>query len=100
MKIGIITYWHSLDNYGQQLQCFALQHLLRSWGHDAFLIRYKPKKENANSFLSIFFKAIYPLRLLSRMFIDTRNRKEKRYEETLRKRNLKMNHHRKFEKFL
>lgn len=40
MKIGIITFWKSEDNYGQQLQCFALQNYLRRKGHDAFLIRY------------------------------------------------------------
>lgn len=38
-KIGIMTYWESYDNYGQQLQCWALQHYLRSLGYDAFLIR-------------------------------------------------------------
>lgn len=38
-KIGIITYWESNDNYGQQLQCWALQHYLRERGYDAFLIR-------------------------------------------------------------
>lgn len=38
-KIGIITYWESNDNYGQQLQCWALQHCLRGRGYDAFLIR-------------------------------------------------------------
>lgn len=43
MKIGVITHWDSLDNYGQQLQCYALQHYLRSQGHEAFLIRYNPK---------------------------------------------------------
>lgn len=47
MKIGIITYWDSADNYGQLLQCYALQAFLRSRGHAPFLIRYKPssKKE-------------------------------------------------------
>lgn len=38
-KIGIITYWESNDNYGQQLQCWALQHFLCERGYDAFLIR-------------------------------------------------------------
>ena len=38
-KIGIITYWESFDNYGQQLQCWALQHFLCDKGYDAFLIR-------------------------------------------------------------
>lgn len=43
MRIGIITYWTSQDNYGQLLQCFALQRFLRDRGHDAFLIRYTGK---------------------------------------------------------
>lgn len=47
MKIGIMTYWSSDDNYGQQLQCFALQRYLREKGHDAFLIRYvRPQRRN------------------------------------------------------
>lgn len=40
MKIGILTFWQSQDNYGQILQCWALQKYLREKGHDAFLIRY------------------------------------------------------------
>lgn len=42
MKIGIITCWSSLDNYGQQLQCWALQQWLCSRGHEPLLIRYRP----------------------------------------------------------
>lgn len=42
MKIGIVTYWSSSDNYGQQLQCFALQKYLKGLGHDAYLIKYMP----------------------------------------------------------
>ena len=41
MKIGIITYWESNDNYGQQLQCWALQKQLLEMGHTPFLIRFK-----------------------------------------------------------
>lgn len=40
MKIGVITFWQSQDNYGQILQCWALQKYLREKGHEAFLIRY------------------------------------------------------------
>lgn len=40
MKIGVITFWQSQDNYGQILQCWALQFYLTSIGHDAYLIRY------------------------------------------------------------
>lgn len=42
MKIGIITFWQSNDNYGQVLQCFALQQLLIKLGHKPFLIKYVP----------------------------------------------------------
>ena len=40
MKIGIITFWNSNDNYGQVLQCYALQRYLRNLGHSPFLIKY------------------------------------------------------------
>ena len=40
MRIGIMTFWWSEDNYGQLLQCYALQKYLRDAGHDAYLIRY------------------------------------------------------------
>lgn len=40
MRIGIVTYWTSTDNYGQQLQAYALQNVLRKSGHDPYLIRF------------------------------------------------------------
>ena len=40
MKLGIITFWSSKDNYGQLLQLFALQTFLKELGHEPFLIRY------------------------------------------------------------
>ena len=43
MRIGIITFWSSDDNYGQIFQSFALQSYLRDCGHDAYVIRYIPK---------------------------------------------------------
>lgn len=51
MKIGIITHWWSNDNYGQQLQCFALQRYLRNLGNDVFLIRYYRNKDIISSTL-------------------------------------------------
>lgn len=41
MKIGIVTFWWSQENYGQLLQCFATQKYLQQLGHEAFLIKYK-----------------------------------------------------------
>ena len=40
MKIGIITFWQTKDNYGQMLQNLALQQYLLSLGHSPYLIRY------------------------------------------------------------
>lgn len=40
MKIGIVTFWQTRDNYGQMLQCLALQYKLKEMGHDPYLIRY------------------------------------------------------------
>ena len=39
MKIGIVTFWTSKDNFGQILQCYALQTLLKKMGHSSVLIR-------------------------------------------------------------
>lgn len=39
MKIGVLTHWTGADNYGQQLQIYALQQHLKRMGHSAFLIR-------------------------------------------------------------
>jgi len=40
VKIAIITFWWSEDNYGQILQCYALQKYLRDMGHDAYVVRH------------------------------------------------------------
>lgn len=40
MKIGIVTFWQTRDNYGQMLQGLALQYKLKEMGHEPFLIRY------------------------------------------------------------
>ena len=41
MIIGIVTFWEAYDNYGQVLQCWALQKKLESMGHKPYVIRYK-----------------------------------------------------------
>lgn len=40
MKVGIITDWTSDNNYGEILQCWALQQVLIHEGYDPFLIRF------------------------------------------------------------
>ncbi len=60
MKIGIITFWDSQNNYGQILQCFALQRYLRSLGHDVYTIKYKHKKPKISHYLKHPFKLLNP----------------------------------------
>lgn len=45
MKIGIITFWESKENYGQLAQACALQIYLEERGHTPFLIRYDKSYE-------------------------------------------------------
>lgn len=40
MRIGILSFWQSYDNYGQILQCWALQEALRDLGQTPYHIRY------------------------------------------------------------
>ena len=43
MRIGVMTYWNSSSNYGQLLQCWALQRFLQLEGHEAYAIAYRRK---------------------------------------------------------
>ena len=79
MRIGILTFWWSNDNYGQLLQCYALQKFLRDAGHDAFLIRYDPKNDYSKTPLLIrCLKALNPILLCryARHKIDARKSRE------------------------
>lgn len=102
MKIGIITYWKSQDNYGQQLQCFALQTLLRSWGHDAYLIRYNPLKpvvKERRLWKRIMYALTHPSVIANLLPIDTKKKREERLEKNLQIVNSRNNPRRCFEQF-
>lgn len=47
-KIGIVTAWWCYENYGQILQCYALQRCLIKKGHEPFLIKYIPSYKDRN----------------------------------------------------
>lgn len=65
MKIGILTFWWSHDNYGQLLQCYALQKYLRDMGHQAYLIRYNYNADiTRNTNYKRLLKALNPLKLI------------------------------------
>ncbi len=40
MKIGIMSYWDTTHNYGQVVQCFAMQEFIKELGHEPFHIKY------------------------------------------------------------
>lgn len=88
MKIGIVTFWDSKDNYGAVLQCYALQRFLIKNGHSPVLIKFeRPKaiytKQNP---LMRFIKYVanfrayfnYAMQLMSRRAYDRSNRNSER----------------------
>lgn len=61
-----MTFWWSNENYGQLLQCYALQKYLRDLGHDVFLIRYLRNNDiKSSTFTEKIIKAFNPIKLLS-----------------------------------
>lgn len=44
MKIGIVTFWKSEDNYGEVLQALALYKYLENKGHRCFIVKYTEEK--------------------------------------------------------
>lgn len=59
MKIGIMSYWNTSHNYGQVIQCFAMQQFLRDLGHQPFHIRYILGHKSLRRKLSEFSKVIF-----------------------------------------
>jgi hypothetical protein len=90
MKIGIMTFWWSQDNYGQILQCYALQKYLRDAGHDAYLIRYEPRNDHVKTPIWRKIKAFNPVKLY-KFFLKKRKKFITMYEHK--------NNPREFEKF-
>uniref|UniRef100_UPI0026114D82 polysaccharide pyruvyl transferase family protein n=1 Tax=uncultured Treponema sp. TaxID=162155 RepID=UPI0026114D82 len=76
LKVGILTFWWSNDNYGQLLQCYALQKYLRDAGHDAFLIRYNSQNDFTRSPVFIrLLKALNPILLFKYLNYRVNSRK-------------------------
>lgn len=104
MQIGVLTLWQSKDNYGQMLQCYALQQYLREKGHEPYLISYRFIKEERQytplwkMLLKVY--VIYPLVSLFGMCVEKRclaneefekyrHEKKRKFEDFLKK-NIKM----------
>lgn len=97
MKIGIITLWQSSDNYGQQLQCWALQQQLLKMGHEPYLIRYDI--EHRVLYKSPWWKKLIKLMLLYPVYKRFKNRKQSKEEKKLVEYNALKNKNRDFENF-
>ena len=87
MRIGIMTYWKSESNYGQLLQCYALQKYLCDAGHDAYLIRYHSVADSIKvPFFASFFKMINPIKILRflcyKMSVKKRQRRFYEFRKT------------------
>lgn len=63
MRIGVVTFWSSLDNYGQILQGYALQSYLKKIGEEPFIIRYEQSKVYPNIFVERSLRSLI-LRLI------------------------------------
>lgn len=74
MRIGILTFWKTEDNYGQLLQCYATQTYLRSIGHETFLVKaingrnYNPtlKEQFISKLRTAYRLRFYPIYLAKR----------------------------------
>lgn len=82
MRIGIMTFWSSNDNYGQLLQCYALQRFLIKNDHEPTLIRYKESIETGQKHsvsISKIFNYIVNFKQYYTYLKEILNRKE--YEQ-------------------
>lgn len=86
MKIGILTFWYTDDNYGQVLQLYALQKYLKETGHSPFIIRYDNRLDSSSKVskreLSLKRIVHFMLRIPSRKWMEWKLNRTK--HETIR----------------
>lgn len=58
MKICIISFWTSNNNYGQLFQGYALQNYLRQQGHDVYHLKYRTRKVQRPLLVQYIIKCI------------------------------------------
>lgn len=85
MRIGIITFWESTDNYGQVLQAYALQQVLKNMGHEPFQIRYSLRASLSQEFhKTSLVKKILKVLLVYPALKNLRRKKIKKADEACR----------------
>ena len=93
MRIGIMTFSDSNDNYGQMLQCWALQTTLENMGHEAFVIRFEMHAHNNWKRKISRLLHVYPI------FRSIRCRLKKYVQRQQQKKLIDCNNKREFDKF-
>ncbi|WP_455139454.1 polysaccharide pyruvyl transferase family protein [Thermophilibacter sp.] len=63
MNVAILSFSSSQTNYGQLLQCFALEEALRKLGHTAFHVQYTPRTTSK----TISAVASHPIKALAKL---------------------------------
>lgn len=64
MKIGIVSFIDTQQNYGQLIQGFALQTYLRErYGADVFHLRYNSTAPNGSGIIKLIYKAYMAIRM-------------------------------------
>lgn len=98
MKIAVFTHSGTDDNYGQVLQCFALQKYLLSLGHDVALARYRSDNDCSKERFALMKNV---LRSMIRLLSKSRRAKYAELQKivNLRRINTVKNKQRKFVEF-
>lgn len=85
-----MTFWWSEDNYGQILQCYALQKYLQDAGHDAYVIKYNNSSDYTIPLINKIFMMLNPRLVYNAFSYRIRKKKMRKEEEE---------HPRKFDQF-
>lgn len=80
MKIGVITFSQTKDNYGQILQCYAMQKYLQKLGHEPFLIQYQqPVAQKASFKIYNIIKYILHFGTYVKWFFNNKKLQKQKY---------------------
>lgn len=89
MKIGVITFWQGNSNYGQILQCWALQQYLKELGHSPYVIRFSPR--NRTSPFKRFLGSFLPVDFIKLVLLNITKPNKAKQDRLIHKNDKKRN---------